>query len=256
MGEGTHKGQQLVEGGPVDLHGGVAGIEDDAVLVVVDVGGILQEPVGTRHPDGDDPVVLPGGVIHPACVTLVFGAQLALGIAGLGRQLGGGNGLGVLFRLRQVDGDVHIAVFAGDLPAHVPGDAVAADVVGVAAEFVIPVCGSLGGLGVFFGKGAAHLPGHGGQGAHELRVEEVPGHHVVFAQTGLAGVVQQPRQNLLQILALGLVGGGVGVQLQQLQDPVYQDGVVLRLGQACVHGIGHKGVNTGFKFHGISSSLA
>ena len=66
MGELFHKGQELCKGAPVDNHGHMPAIEHDAMLVIVNVGGILQPPVLPRHLDGDDPQVLPGGEIHPA----------------------------------------------------------------------------------------------------------------------------------------------------------------------------------------------
>ena len=108
MGELAHKVQQLGKAGPVDLHGDVLPVQADAVLIVVHIGGVLQKPGGAVDGDGDDAVVLPGGVVYPAGVALIFRAQLAPGVGG-GREVpGGGDGLGVLFRLGQVDGDVQI----------------------------------------------------------------------------------------------------------------------------------------------------
>ena len=37
VGEEGHKVQQLAERGPLDLHGGVVVVEDDAVLIVIDI---------------------------------------------------------------------------------------------------------------------------------------------------------------------------------------------------------------------------
>ena len=152
VGKQGYEVQQLFKGGAVDFHGHVLAVEDDAVLVIVDIGGVLQIPLGPGDGDGDDAVVGPGGVVHAAGVALVFPAQLAFGVAGLGGVLGGGDGLGVLFGLAQVDGDVHLAVFAVVFPAHVLGDAVASDVIGVAAQPVVPVGGLPGGRRIFPGK--------------------------------------------------------------------------------------------------------
>ena len=116
VGEHPNKVQQLFKGPAVDLHGNVPGVEHDAVFVIVNIGGVLQAPGLSAHVDGDDPVVGPGGMVHPTGIALVFHAQLALGVGILGGVLGGGNGLGVLFRLGQVDGDVHFAVGAVVLP--------------------------------------------------------------------------------------------------------------------------------------------
>ena len=94
VGELADEIQLLAEGGAVDLHGDVLAVEDDAVLVVVDIGAVLEEPALPIDRDRDDPVVLPGGMVHPAGVALILPAQLALGIAALGRRFGGGDGLG------------------------------------------------------------------------------------------------------------------------------------------------------------------
>ena len=53
--------------------------------------------------------------------------------------LGGGDGLGILLGLGQIDGDVDFAVVGSILPAHILGNAVAADIVGIAGELVVPV---------------------------------------------------------------------------------------------------------------------
>ena len=153
VGELADEVQLLAEGGAVDLHGDVLAVEDDAVLVVVDIGAILEEPALSVNGDGDDPVILAGGMVHPAGVALILPAQLALGVAALGRRLGGGDGPGVLLRLGEVDGDVQVPELRGGNPLHVPGDAVAADVVRVLAEVVKPVGGTLRGVGITLPEG-------------------------------------------------------------------------------------------------------
>ena len=145
VGELLDEVQQLAEGGLLDLHGGVTAVEDDAMLVVVDIGAVLEEPVLPVDGDGNDPVILPGGVVEPSRVSLVLLAEQALGVAALGRCLGRGDGAGVLLRLGEIDGDIHIAVGGGGLPLHIPCDAVAPDIVGVLAEPVQPVRGLLRG---------------------------------------------------------------------------------------------------------------
>ena len=66
-------------------------VEHDAVLVVVDIGAVLQIPCAAVDGQRDDAVVLAGGMIHPACIALVLHAELALGVGALGSQFGGGN---------------------------------------------------------------------------------------------------------------------------------------------------------------------
>ena len=253
VGEHPDEVQQLLEGGLVDLHGDVLRIEDNAVLVVVDIGGVLQAPVRAANLDGDDPVVGPGRVVHPSGVALVLPAQLALGVGGLGGIFCRGNGLGVLFRLAEVDGDVHFPVLAGVFPTHILGDAVAADVVGVAAEFVIPVRSRLGALGILLPEGTDDFPGHGGHRAHDPGVEDIPGGDAIVAQAVCHGIIQHSGQNFLQILRLRLVRGGVVLLVENVQQPVGEHLMVARLGKAGIHGVGHQRVDTGFDVHACTS---
>src|SRR5699024_2152755 len=178
--------------------GGVQAVEHDAVLVVVDVGAVLEVPGAVVDGDGDDAVVLAGGVVHPAGVALVLHAQLALGVGALGGQLGGRDGLGVLFGLGEVDGDVQVAVGGGGDPLEVLLDAVAADVVGVLAEGVEPVGGGAGALLlVFVPEVGPHDAGPRGQHTHQPGVEQVPGHRVVLADAPGHGVVHQGGEDAL-----------------------------------------------------------
>ena len=236
VGELPDEVQLLAEGGPVDLHGHVLPVEHDAVLVIVHIGGVLEKPILLIDGNGNDAVVLTGGMVHPAGVALVLPAQQALGIAALGRQLGGGDGLGVLFRLGEVDGDVQIAVGGGGHPLHILHDAVAADVVRVLAEFVVPVRGGLRGLAVLVPEHREDLGGPGRQDAHELRIQQVPaGDAAVDAALGL-----RPVQNAGQDLLQGPFRGNTllpGVQAQDLQQAVHRPGEIGRLDQTRLQGV-------------------
>ena len=71
-----HKVQELAEAGAVDLHGRVLGVKDDAVLVVINVGRVLEVPAAFVDGKRDNPMVLPRRVVEPSGIALVFGAQL------------------------------------------------------------------------------------------------------------------------------------------------------------------------------------
>ena len=74
VGELPDEVQQLSKAGPIDLHGCVDAVQADAVLIVVHIGGVLQKPRRIINGDGNDAVVLPGRMVHPASIALVFGA--------------------------------------------------------------------------------------------------------------------------------------------------------------------------------------
>ena len=198
VGELLHEVQQLPERGSVDLHGGVLPVEDDAVLVVVDVGAVLEEPVLLVDGHRYDPQILPCGVVYPPRVPLVLPAEQTLGIPPLGCRLRCGDGLGVLLRLGEVNGDVQLPVPGGDLPLHVPRDAVPPYVVRVLAEVIKPVRRRPRVLLIPVAERPDDLSGPRRQTPHQLRVKEIAAGHVVVDQPPRRRIVQQLPQDVLQ----------------------------------------------------------
>ena len=197
-------------------------IEHDAVLVVVNVGAVLQIPRAVVDGQRDDAVVLTRRVIHAACVAFVFHAQLALGVSALGCKLCSGNGLGILFRLGQVDGDIQVAVRGFGDPLQIALDAVAADVVGVLTELIEPVGGGLRAL-VFVPllKVCAHDAGARGKHAHQLGVEQIACGGIILAHAAGNGIVHKGLENAFQIgVARFALRGGKVVQLHGHQQLV------------------------------------
>ena len=175
MGHLPDEAEQPLEGAPVNLHGDVLAVEDDAVLGIVGVGGILHVPVLARQLQRYNAVVLPGGEVAAACIAGVLDAQHALGIAHRGCILQLGDLLGILLRLGQVDGDFQLARGAVCKVAHVLGDGVHLDVVAHAAH-VVEV---LGGLLRFAcinqaQEGVANLLGGRRHQAHDPGREQIP----------------------------------------------------------------------------------
>ena len=91
--------KELPEAGFVYPHRYMLFIEDYAVLVIINIGRILQEEILSRKLYGNDPVVLPCRMIDPAPVAFIFSAKLAFRVRGLGRVLRRRYRLGVLFGL-------------------------------------------------------------------------------------------------------------------------------------------------------------
>ena len=246
VGELAHKVQQLGEAGPVDLHGHVLTVEADTVLIVVDVGGVLQKPGRAVDGDGDDAVVLPGRVVDPASIALVLSAQLAPGIGRRRQVAGGGDGLGVLLRLGEVDGDVQVPVLRRGNPLHVLGDAVPADVVGILAEFIVPVGGLLRTLGAEGLEFRDDLGGPGSEHPHQLGVEEVPvDHRVLLEHAPGVSIVHEGGEHGGQVhgaLWRGL-RLGIAVQPQGLQQGVHRPHPLTGLDEAGIQGVGNKGLD-------------
>ena len=133
MGKLPYKIKQLAEGVMLNLHRHMPGIEHDAVLIVIDIGRILEAPLAAVDRHRYDAVILSRRMVHPSRIALVLLAEKALRIAGLLCILRSSNRLGVLFGLGKVDRDVEIAVFRRSNPLLIPADSVSADIVGVTA---------------------------------------------------------------------------------------------------------------------------
>ena len=115
-------------------------VEDDAVLVIIQIGGILQIPGPPRQVQRDDAVVLPRRETGPAGITGVLPAQGAFGVTHRRRQAGQGDIARVLLRLGEVDGDLKPARLGLRAVADVLLNAAGADIVIRPAEAIEPVC--------------------------------------------------------------------------------------------------------------------
>ena len=80
VGEELDKIKQLCKCVPVDLHGDMLTVEDDAVFIIINVRRVLESPFCPLDGDGDDPVVFPCGVVCASCITFIFHTELAFRI--------------------------------------------------------------------------------------------------------------------------------------------------------------------------------
>ena len=99
VGELLHEIHDLAQGAAIHLHGGVILVQDDAVLIEVDVGAVLEIPRLTAQLHRHDAVGLPRGEVDAPRVADVLPAEHTLGVGGLGLQLLQRDGLGVLLGL-------------------------------------------------------------------------------------------------------------------------------------------------------------
>ena len=235
-----HKVEQLLKRAAVDVHGLVLFVEHDAVLVVVQVGGILEVPRLAAQVQVHKAVVLARreGRAAPR-VAGVLHAQHAGRIAGGLLQPRRRDVARVLLGLGQVDGDVQLAHHRGRLVLDVARDVVHADVVDVAAQLVEPVGGVFRALGVAaVVEFAAHLGGPGGDAAHQpggkrvalaLRVGAHAAPHRVLGQRRKVG--RRGGRQLDRLRLIGTVGLLRRIQPQHVQQQVAAEGQILPLDQ-------------------------
>ena len=222
MGELRHKIKDFRQRLAIHLHGLVAFMQHNAMLVEIGVGAVLQIELLTCQLDGYNAVGLAGREVDAPGVADVFLAQHTGGVAALGLQTLQRNGLGVFFGLGQVDGDFQLAVGGFGVPLDVLGNLRGADIVGHHAQVIEPIGGNLGALFVVkLFKLFADLALARHQGAHQagFKVDAVLIHAAV--QKSLLGrkldhLVQQRRRGFGVFLGqLFLAGGGQRQQIQQ-----------------------------------------
>ena len=177
-------------------------IKYDAMLIVIYIRRILESPLAAIDGHRNDTVVLTGRMVHTACITLIFTAQQAFRITGLLCQLCCGDGFGILLGLGQVDGNIQIAIFGGSYPFHILADTIAADIIGISAQFIIIVGSCLRRyLLVQLMKMTDHFTGSGHQQSHDLRIEKVTVYHTVLLENAFfISVIQHALQNLFQFI--------------------------------------------------------
>ena len=217
-------------------------VEHNAVLIVIHIGRILESPFTSVDGDGNNPVVVPGGMVGPARVAHVLHTELALGVAALLGQLGRRDGLGILLRLGQIHRHVQRAVAGLGGPLHIPADAVAPYVVGILAQLIIKIRGLLGRVLVVLPELPNHLAGPGHQTVHQPGVKEIPVNHtVIFQNPCLVGVIQKLPENVLQLpgfhIPCGLL---ILVHAHNLQDLVPGIDGILLCDKSCFQPVIHQ----------------
>ena len=118
------------------------GIENNAMLIVINIRGILQTPLAVVNGNRNNPVILAGGEVYASRISLTFTAEHTFRISALHCGFGGGDCFGVLFRLRKVNGNIKVTLFRGGHPFNVLFNSVTADIIAVATEF-IKIIGSI-----------------------------------------------------------------------------------------------------------------
>ena len=216
-----------------DAHGHVLVVEHDAVLAVVEVGGILHVPALAVERQRDHAVVLPRGEADAARVAGIFRAEHAPGIAGLLGAALRGDIARVLLRLGKVDGNLQLAGLGVLKEAHVFGDAVHLDVVAVAAEFVEPLRSRRGAAFlVELEEALAHALRLGREQAHQFGGEQVAVFAAVLDDALHRGGAGQRVEHLRGRLRRGdgrIVDLLRRVHAHDLQQAVDVEGPVLRL---------------------------
>ena len=199
--------KQLVENAVVDHHGDVVLIEHYTVLVVISIGGILEEPLGAVHLDLYGAEVLARRVGQMACEAHILSTELALGVLGSLLGLGGGDIPGILLGLGAVDSDVEHAVFGIVRPLHVPGDTLSADVVQLFAEIEVPVGSLLRAYRQAALELCVDLVRERREHSHDLRIEKISVNCSVLDQSLFDGVGNDRLQQRLhgRISVVGIV---------------------------------------------------
>ncbi len=80
MRELLHEIKQLAKCPSVDLHRDMLTVKNNTMLIVINIRGILKAPGVSLNRYRNNPVVLPGRMIHPSRIPFIFLTEKALGI--------------------------------------------------------------------------------------------------------------------------------------------------------------------------------
>lgn len=133
MGELLHKIEKLAESGAVYFHRRVDAVQQNTVLIIVNIRGVLQAPAFAVYLYGNDAVILSCGVIDPSRIAHVFLAEHTFWVTALLGVKSRSDSLGILFGLGKIYGNVKSAVLGLGSPLNIFCNAVAANIVRVAA---------------------------------------------------------------------------------------------------------------------------
>ena len=253
VGELLYKIQQLAEGRILNPHGGVLLVEHNAMLIIVDIGAVLQAPCAIVNRNGNDTVIFPGGVIHPACVALILHAQQALGIATLGSIFCSCNGSGVLLRFAEVNGDVQITAGSRSNPLHILRDCVSADIVGILTELIVPIrCCFRTQTVIAVSKLPLNLTGSWSETAHQSGVEQLSGCSVILTYAPANRILRQYLQDFMELPAGNRLPIGIFVQLHHQQNLIASVDCIRRMDEFLRKTILHQ-LSDCFVYHKIPS---
>ena len=118
-------------------------------------------------------MILSSRVIHPARIAFIFHAELTLRISALRRILCRSNGLRVLFRLGQVDGDINLSVRAVHFPADIFLYPVPTDIIVILTELIESIRSLLRILAIYIFKFFNDFRWRRRQNTHELCIEQI-----------------------------------------------------------------------------------
>ena len=221
----------------VDVHGLVRAVQNDAVLVVVDIGRILQRPGLGAERERDEAVVLPRGEAGTAGIALVFGAEQTGGDAPRALPLeGGGDVLRVFFGLREVHGDLERAKLCVRHPLRILGREVGADVAGGDPQRVVVVRGLLRRVAVERAEALLDLRGARRENAHETAGERFARFRTAVNDAARGGIVADRAQ---QFPKRGRGGGlvRIDVDAEGVEQGVDRPAAVALREQAVFHAV-------------------
>ncbi len=244
VGEDVQELEQAVKGLPGQLHGDVLLLQDNAVFIVINIGGILEVPGFPAQIQGQGTVRLAGRMIDSPCVPYILRAEQTFGIAGLRSAFECSDFPGVFFRLGQIDGDVQIAKRAFIIPFPVFCNTIHSYVIGLSAQTIkIIRCGTDAIPALKILEFTEDLGRPGQKQSHNTGVQQIPEGLRVFLQNSFfIAVVQELFQNRCGILRHpGFVPYlfGMGQRLsdfKEIHQPVSHENHIALFNQLILHG--------------------
>ena len=128
--------QQALKGQPADGHRKVLAVQKDAMLIKVGIGRILEAPLLSRNIKTNNPVIASSWMIDTTIVAFIFHTELTLRIVTRLNQLSRRNLLWILFRLREIDGNLQFTIVRWYTISNILCDSLQFDVVILLTELL------------------------------------------------------------------------------------------------------------------------
>ena len=127
--KGLNDVQQALKGQPTDGHGKVLAVQKDAMLIKIGIGRILEAPLLSSQVKANNPMVGAGWMVQASLITFIFHAKLAGWIIAVLSLFSCRNLLGILFWLREIDGDFQISIFSRCFESNIFSNSLDLDIV-------------------------------------------------------------------------------------------------------------------------------
>ena len=200
MGKQSNKFRKVFKGTAGNLHGHMLAVQNNAMLIIVGIRGILQKPLPAAKIQGYQAMRLAGRVTGMTGKALILPAQQALRIAGGLHQLCLGNITGILFRLGKINRNIQIAILGSRLPDNIFVNTRLSYIVRSNTQLIIVIRSQLRRPVIICPESPDYLRRPWHHAVHQQRIKQITLVGSILNDSLLRSIIQHPAQDLIRHL--------------------------------------------------------